>query len=207
MRTSSATNVGEGKDSERRQRAAIERYAKGAGFMIVDWFFDAAVKGADAIDTRPGFAALLDRIEGNGVRTVIVEDASRFARQLMAQETGIAMLIKRGVRLLTAGGDDLTDSDDPTRVMVRQILGAVSQNEKARLVDKLKKARERTGRHGGRKPYAETDPDMVELAKEIAGSSLHMSLRKIARELTNRGYPGPNGRDYPPASIKSMLAR
>ena len=34
----------------------------------------------DPIQDRPGFAALLDRIEGNGVRTVIVEDASRFAR-------------------------------------------------------------------------------------------------------------------------------
>jgi DNA invertase Pin-like site-specific DNA recombinase len=40
----------------------------------------ADLKGADAIDARPGFATLLDRIEGNGVRTVIVEDASRFAR-------------------------------------------------------------------------------------------------------------------------------
>ena len=49
---------------------------------------DAAVSGADPIETRAGFAALLDRIEGNGVRTVIVEDASRFARELMAQESG-----------------------------------------------------------------------------------------------------------------------
>ena len=53
---------------------------------------------------RAGFAALLDRIEGNGVRTVIVEDASRFARELMAQELGITLLISRGVRLLTASG-------------------------------------------------------------------------------------------------------
>ncbi len=45
------------------------------------WFNDAAVRGDDPIETRPGVAALLDRIEGNGVRTVIVEDASRFARE------------------------------------------------------------------------------------------------------------------------------
>ena len=60
------------------------------------------------IETRPGFSALLDRIEGNRVRTVIVEDASRFARELMTQELGIVALIKRGVRVLTASGDDLT---------------------------------------------------------------------------------------------------
>ena len=34
----------------------------------------------------PGFAALLDRIEGNGVRTIIVETATRFARDPMVQE-------------------------------------------------------------------------------------------------------------------------
>jgi hypothetical protein len=28
---------------------------------------DAAVSGADPIESRPGFAELLDRIEGNGV--------------------------------------------------------------------------------------------------------------------------------------------
>jgi hypothetical protein len=30
-------------------------------------------------------AELLDRVEGNGVRVVLVEDASRFARDLIAQ--------------------------------------------------------------------------------------------------------------------------
>jgi DNA invertase Pin-like site-specific DNA recombinase len=59
MRTSSATNVGEGKDSEARQRKAIEGYAKSAGFVVVEWFYDKAIRGADAITERPGFAAML----------------------------------------------------------------------------------------------------------------------------------------------------
>jgi len=46
-------------------------------------------------------------------------------------------LINRGVRVLTANGDDLTDSSDPSRVMMRQIAGAFHQYEKARLVAKL----------------------------------------------------------------------
>ena len=62
MRTSSAGNIGEGKDSEARQRRAIESYAKRAGMVIVDWFYDAAVSGADPIEARPGFTALLARI-------------------------------------------------------------------------------------------------------------------------------------------------
>ena len=130
LRTSSAANVGTDKDSEKRQRHAIQGFAKRAGFGIVDEFYDAAVSGADPIETRAGFAALLDRIEGNGVRTVIVEDASRFARELMAQELGIPLLISRGVRLLTASGDDLTASDDPTRKMMRQIAGAFAETQR-----------------------------------------------------------------------------
>jgi DNA invertase Pin-like site-specific DNA recombinase len=72
MRTSSAANVGPDKDSECRQRDAIQTFARRAGFALVGEFCDAAVSGTDLIETRPGFSALLDRIEGNGVRIDIV---------------------------------------------------------------------------------------------------------------------------------------
>jgi hypothetical protein len=62
-----------------------------------------AVSGADAIDARAGFAAMLKRIEGNGVRPIIVETASRFARDLMVQEVGYAMLKQAGSRRGRAG--------------------------------------------------------------------------------------------------------
>ena len=156
LRTSSAANVGADKDSEKRQRQAIAAYAKAAKFEIAtnDWFYDPAVSGADPIETRPGFNKLLDRIEGNGVRVVIIEDASRFARDLMTQELGILSLIKLGVRIITATGDDLTDTSDPMKKAMRQIAGAFAELEKARLVAKLRGARERkraeTGKCEGR---------------------------------------------------------
>ena len=43
-------------------------------------------------------------------------------------------LIQRRVRVLTANGDDLTDSSDPSRKMMRQIAGAFHEYERARLV-------------------------------------------------------------------------
>jgi DNA invertase Pin-like site-specific DNA recombinase len=72
------------------------------GYELVDEFYDAAVSGADPIDMRPGFAAMLERIEGNGVRRIIVETASRFARDLMVQEVGHAKLRERGIHLIAA---------------------------------------------------------------------------------------------------------
>ena len=45
---------------------------------------------------------MLKRIEGNGVRTILVETAHRFARDLMVQEVGYAMLKERGIELIAA---------------------------------------------------------------------------------------------------------
>ena len=171
LRTSSATGVGVDKDSDKRQREAIDAFARRAGFLITGEFYDAAVSGTEPLEAREGFSALLDRIEGNGVRIVIVEDASRFARDLVTQELGVLALIKRGVTVLTAGGDDLTASDDPFKKAMRQIAGAFAELEKARLVGKLKHARERIrrerGRCEGRKPHAIVSPEAVLLAKRL----------------------------------------
>ena len=221
LRTSSAANVNGkaskgatiDKDCENRQRSAIASYAKRNGFQIVGEFYDAAVSGADAIESRPGFSELLDRIEGNHVRTVIVEDASRFALELMAQELGITLLISRGVRLLTANGDDLTASEDPSRIMMRQIAGAFAQYEKARLVHKLRHARERkkeaTGKCEGRKSHKELRPEVVKEAKRLRRASPlngeRRSLRKISEELAAMGFLNERGKPYNPYSIKAML--
>jgi DNA invertase Pin-like site-specific DNA recombinase len=205
LRTSSAANVGPDKDSDKRQRAAITAYAKAAGFVVVDVFNDPAVSGADPIVTRPGFAALLDRIEGNGVR--LVEDASRFARELLTQELGILALIQRGVRVLTANGDDLTDSSDPSRKMMRQIAGAFHEYEKARLVAKLKAARDRKRLTGvkveGRKAHAELRPETVKLAKRLHRE--RMSLREIAAELFADGHASSTGKPFTAQSIRNMI--
>ena len=53
LRTSSATNVGADKDSDKRQRAAIEAFAKRAGFTIVGEYYDKAVSGADPYRPAP----------------------------------------------------------------------------------------------------------------------------------------------------------
>jgi DNA invertase Pin-like site-specific DNA recombinase len=214
VRTSSAANVGADKDSEPRQVKAIEAHAKRAGLRIVDWFRDPSVSGADPIESRPGFSALLDKIEGNGVRTVVVEDASRFARDLMTQELGVVALIGRGVRVLTSTGDDLTNTDDAMKIAMRQFAGVFAQLEKSRLVNKLKSGRDTRVKNGlkpcGRRAYVEREPALVAIAKEIAartkpGSVRRPSLRAIAAELADRGYLSAAGTVYTPAAIKAML--
>jgi DNA invertase Pin-like site-specific DNA recombinase len=211
LRTSSATNVGTDKDSDKRQMEAIAGFAKRAGYDVVDQFYDKAVKGSDPIETRPGFAALLDRIESNGVRVVLVDEGSRFARELIPQELGLLMLMARDVRVFTANGDELTDNSDPSRVMMRQIAGAFHQYEKARLVAKLKGARDRkrrdTGRKvEGRKSYIEARPETVQMARELY-SQPHTSLRKVAAALAAAGHVTANGKPYSHTAVEAMVKR
>jgi DNA invertase Pin-like site-specific DNA recombinase len=209
MRTSSATNVGADKDSEKRQRAAIERYAARAGYIIVDWFNDAAVSGADPIDARPGFLAALERIKGNGVRVIIVETAGRFARDLMVQEIGYQRLKADGITLIAADRPESFTDDSPMADAFRQMMGVFAQLDKAMTVAKLRGARERkrrlTGRKvEGRRSHAETNPELVALAREFSASGL--SLRQVAKALADKGYRRKNGEPYNPASIASMIA-
>jgi DNA invertase Pin-like site-specific DNA recombinase len=212
FRTSSATNVGDDKDSLKRQREAVSSYAKRHRLILAREYYDAAVSGADPIDQRPGFSELLTYIHSNGARTILVENASRFARDLAVQLTGHELLKRKGIELIPVDAPDHFTEETPTAVMVRQILGAVSQFEKASLVEKLRKARERkradTGRCEGRKPVPDgTVKEAKRLARKSPRTGKRRSLRAIAVELSVLGHFGPSGTPYGPQSVKQMLGR
>lgn len=212
LRTSSASNVGADKDSEKRQRLAIETYAKAAGYQVFEAFYDEAVSGADHINNRPGFTAMMECVAKDGIQTIIVETASRFARDLMVQEVGYAMLKERGVALVASDSPESFLDDTPTATLIRQVLGAVSQFEKAMLVGKLKGARDRKRATGakveGRKSYAEMNPDMVILAKKLHRYPVNgrrRSLRDVAAVLATKGFLASSGQPYTAMAIKRMI--
>jgi DNA invertase Pin-like site-specific DNA recombinase len=209
LRTSSATNVGRDKDSDKRQRAAIAAFAKARGYQIIEEFYDAAVSGADPINEREGFKAMLDRIAGNGVKVILVESPDRFARDLAVQLAGHSYLKGLGVELVPTTAPDFFTEDTPTAVLVRQVLGAISQFEKASLVAKLRAARERKvaagGRGTGRWRYDEARPEVVAMARELHRQG--MSYRKISAALAERGYVTSKGKPYVASAIQTMLMR
>lgn len=214
LRTSSAANVGEDKDSEKRQQAAITGFAKSASYRIVDWFRDPAVSGTDPVAERPGFGAMLEALVGDGVRTIIVESPDRFARDLAVQLAGHDYLRGLGLDLVPASAPDFFLDDTPTAVLVRQVLGAISQFEKATLVAKLRAARdrkrERTGQKvEGRKNHLEMHPEVVALAKRLRRKppgGERPSLRKVAAELARQGHLNERGQPYAAKSIAAMVA-
>lgn len=214
-RTSSAANVGADKDSLKRQREAVSAYAKTNSIEIVREFYDAAVSGADPIHEREGFAELLSYMASNGARTILVENASRFARDLAVQLTGHSMLKGLGYDLVPVDAPNHFLDDTPTATMVRSILGAVSEFEKAQLVAKLKAGRVRKHKETGekvegRKSYQETHPELVREAKRLRRKNpvtgKQLSLDRIAQELFTLGFSTSNGKVFAAAQIARLLA-
>jgi DNA invertase Pin-like site-specific DNA recombinase len=188
-------------------RMVPRAFAKRAGYLIVDEFYDAAVKGADPVQERPGFASLLERIRGNGVRTIIVETANRFARDLIVQETGHRMLKAQGIEIIAADSPGAFVEDTPTATLVRQVLGAVAQFDKAMTVAKLRLARDRIrkrdGKCEGRKSHAEERPEAVALARQLHRKG--MTYRAIGAEHERAGHVNERGGPFHHKSVRAML--
>lgn len=151
---------------------------------------------------------MLDRIAGNGVRTIIVESPDRFARDLIVQLTGHDYLKTLGVELVPASAPDFFLTDTPTAVLVRQVLGAISQFEKTSLVAKLKAARDRKRATGvkveGRRSHSELRPEVVAAAKLLYKQE-RLSYREISARLFEAGHINKHGDPFSASSIESML--
>jgi DNA invertase Pin-like site-specific DNA recombinase len=145
-------------DGPERQRQAIARAAKRQRLTIAKEYADLGISGATEGADRPGMAALLAEVVQLGARVVLVERADRLARDVLVSELLLRQFRQLGVAVLTADGADLTAAEgDATAVLLRQMLAAVAQFDRASIVAKLRVARDRkraaTGRCEGVKPF------------------------------------------------------
>ena len=136
----------------------------------------------------------------------------RFARDLAVQLAGHDMLKSLGISIIPASAPDFFTEDTPTAVLVRQVLGAISQFEKASAVAKLaaarKRKREREGRCEGRKPLSETKPEVVALARKLRRRKPkrgQLSLREVSKLLAAHGFLNERGKPYAAKSVASMM--
>jgi len=205
-------------DTWDRQTAAITTYAKHHGMEVVGEFRDAGVSGTKDLDNRPGLAALLDRIESNGVKIVLVENATRLARDLMVGEVILQQLTSAGCKVIaTDSGTDLSaDSDDPTRRLIRQVPGAVAEFDRRVTVMKLRAARERTRSRGerceGRKPFGsvpgETETiDRIHDLRRKPPKGRRRSLQQICVVLNTEGRPTRSGKPWTKQAVNRILGR
>lgn len=208
-RCSTATNA-EG-DTFVRQMKSIKRYAEQNDIEIVRGF-EEVIRGATEWENRPAWVEMMESL--NGVRTIIVERLDRLARDLMVQEHIIADLKKREITLISVAEPDLC-LDDPTRKLLRQIMGAISQYEKTMIVAKLRGARDRkkaeTGVCEGRKPYGDRpgESDAIVYMQELrAHGTSYATIADNLNAYAGKGiYRTRTGKPWYSSVVRDILQR
>lgn len=190
-----------------RQRAAIESYAAQEGMTIETWYEERATPGKTEWEERPAWAEMaLSLTEG---RVILIERLDRLARDLMVQEHIIADLRKRHVTLISTAEPDLC-IDDPTRKLLRQIMGAIAEYDRTMIVRKMKAARDRikkeTGKCEGRKSYGfrAGEAETINFIKALRLKGL--TWQRVADYLNEANTPTrqPGSRWYP-ATVQKIF--
>jgi DNA invertase Pin-like site-specific DNA recombinase len=191
-----------------RQLQAIRKYAAEHDIKIVRIFREEGVSGARESMDRPAWSEMVTALHSNGVKTIIIEKLDRLARDLMVQETAIADLQKSGCILISVAEPDLMASD-PTRILMRQLMGAVAQYDKSQIVLKLRGARMRKrateGRCEGRKPFGRDEAERAAVARMRALRADRLAFDRIAERLNAEGIPTRTGKRWHGVVINRIL--
>lgn len=202
------------------QAEAIAKWATANGHRILATHRDEGRSGdAEEID-RPGLSAALAAVAEGGAEGMVVYRLDRLARRLFRQEMVIHQLRQRA-RVVVSVTEPDVDSDDPTRVLMRQMLGAFAEYERAVIRTRLQGGRRAKADRGGFAAFGspsfgwasvdkELSPDEVEqatIARIVELRSAGTSLRAISRTLDAEGRPAKRGGAWHPKTVARVVAR
>ncbi len=169
---------------------------------------EGVIRYAGPGEPSPLSKTCLVALHSNGTKLVLVERLDRLARDLMIQESIIADMKRHGFEIVSVAEPDLC-SDDPSRTLMRHVLGAFAQYERANHRQKLRGARQRnrakTGRCEGRKPYGVRpgEAEVVERMKALRAEG--MAVDKIAATLNTASVKPRAGERWYPTSVYRVL--
>ena len=208
-----------------RQLIACQEYGDQNKIEIIEVFREEGVSGTKELDDRPALSQLFAALEENGVKTIIVEKLDRLARDLLIQETIISDMLKKGYNLLSVCEPDLC-SKDPSRILVRQVFGAIAQYEKSMIVLKLRGARTRrrmkdglakgftgdaalkNGKCEGRHSFGQKPEEKEALMRIMAMHETDYSSTRIAAVLNSQvGMKTRSGKPWNRSTVAKIIAR
>lgn len=199
-------------DGPNRQRDAITKFCKEHKLSHTWEFYERGVSGTVDVEGRAAFSEMLIWIDQSTVEAVVVERLDRLARDLMVSEFLLTELRKRGIKVFATDQgaciDMATNEGDPTRKLIRQIIGALAEWEKSQLVSKLRVARQRkkseTGRCEGMKPYGRNvkEQAIIGLIKTWRET---MSTESIADFLNQGGFLNRYGKPFTRQGVLHLI--
>jgi DNA invertase Pin-like site-specific DNA recombinase len=220
----SSTNKADHEPSATEQERKIRAWAREHGHQIIAVYRDEGVSGANGVDTRTGLPQALAALKAREASGLAVVKLDRLSRDLIVQEQLMADVRRLGAQMFTVSAAEQAylgdDPDDPSRKLIRQVLGSVVEYERSMTALRLRggKARKRSeGRYaGGYVPYGsavqgrEFVPAEAELAtlariRELGAEG--RSLREIAAVLEAEGHRTKHGARWHPSTVGRLLAR
>ena len=196
FRTSSKSSTGEDKDSGKRQRHSVHTFCKTKGWDVVEDFWDKGISGTIDVLNRPSFVEMLSYCEENEIKTIVFENSSRLSRDLICMETGFQYLSSLGYTLISVDSPETFVENTPTSVLIRQVLGYISQFEKSSLVEKLRVSRKRKSKLNKSRNYisrtgrgkVEGVKKLTELNPELSGLVVSYRRKKDIRTKKSLSY-------------------
>lgn len=223
VRTSTERQTTEGMGREEQIASLVSTTAK-HGVELAHIYGD-CLTGSVPWSERPSLSECLAVMEKGD--TLWVPYMERLARDLIEQEVIVRLLGQEGMFLRSCAPSEdafmLGESDDPARVMLRQIMGAVAQFNKAQIVGRMVRAkrlaRTRGGWPGGPAPIGFRIVDAGQFKRLEADPSEHgllwacrslerdgFSLRASAAELNRLGIPSRTGQPWTMSMVRNALA-
>ena len=208
------------------QLDTIRRWAKANGHSLTAACRDEGVSVAKDLDARPGLIDALLRLQQGKTQGIVVYRLDRLARALVVQEQLLAEVRRHGGELFSTSDTenaylvDDENNEDPSRKMIRQVLGAVAEYERSMIALRLRSARELKRRNGG---YAGGAPALgaraeagtlvvdhnetkaIDRMVELRGEG--SSYPAIVTRLTEEGYRTKRGARWHPTTVARALER
>lgn len=185
------------------QRAAITGAAVRLGLAVASWHTDEGVSGGADLEARPGLMAAVQAVRRGDVLLCAKRD--RLGRDVLNVAMLERLVQRKGARIVSAAGEG-TDGTTPADALMRTMLDAFAQFERALIATRTKaalKAKRDRGYRAGNVPFGyvadatgkldahDGEQRVLSVVADLKATGL--SLRAIAAELNRQGYTTRRG--------------
>ncbi len=132
------------------QRDALEAYALAQGIEVVGWYAE-TVGGSAPLSERVELFMAIDRAKAERAGTLLVAKRDRFARDPFLCELLERDMTNAGIELVATDNPE-ANGDDPTAILMRRMLDAIAEYERALISARTKAALATKKRRGLRGP-------------------------------------------------------